>query len=124
MRNADNSPGLFAFVGEADPSTAIERALLRALGGLFFERAETLAGRTGIAVLPMPIPKLSKREAECLKYLIRGSSVGEIARKIKVSEATVRFHAANLRAKTGSRNRAELVKFALGAGYGQNPKMA
>ena len=118
QRSADNTMGLVSIVGDADPQTPAERALLRTLAAIVFERAETLAGRTGISVLPMPIPKLSDRETECLKHLVHGLATDEIARRMDVSEATIRFHTANLRTKTASRNRAELVKFALVAGFG------
>jgi len=83
---------------------------LRALAGVVFDRAEEPK------FVPHPPPELNIRESECLAHLIAGRSTALIAKTMKVSEATVRFHAGNLKAKTGAANRAELAAVAISLG--------
>ncbi|MGZ3411720.1 MAG: helix-turn-helix domain-containing protein [Xanthobacteraceae bacterium] len=60
----------------------------------------------------MPPPDLSAKERICLKHLVDGKSIGQIAKLMRVTPATVRFHSANLRRKIGVSSRAELTAFA------------
>ena len=83
---------------------------LRALAGVVFDRAEEPK------FVPHPPPELTIRESDCLAHLIAGRSTALIAKTMKVSEATVRFHAGNLKAKTGAANRAELAAVAISLG--------
>jgi DNA-binding CsgD family transcriptional regulator len=122
QRAADNQVGAVAFVGPYDPRSAGERFALRALAGIVFDRAEALSGRALPPHIPLPPPELTKREQECLRHMIAGRSTSGIAEAMGVSEATVRFHAANLRLKTGAANRAELA--ALAVSLGLAPKLA
>jgi DNA-binding CsgD family transcriptional regulator len=75
-----------------------------------------LSGRGEPNFIPHPPPELTSRERECLAHLIAGRSTARIAQAMKVSEATVRFHAGNLKAKTGAANRAELAAVAISLG--------
>jgi DNA-binding CsgD family transcriptional regulator len=60
---------------------------------------------------------LSTREREVLKLIAAGMTTKEIAAQLSISVPTVETHRAHLLAKTGSRNVAGLVRFALqGAG--------
>ncbi len=57
--------------------------------------------------------KLTDREYEVLKYLVKGLSAPEIAEKMFISHRTVEGHRANLISKTGTKNVIELVIFAI-----------
>jgi PAS domain S-box-containing protein len=57
--------------------------------------------------------KLSKREIEVLRYIVQGLRNQEIAEKMFVSPRTADWHRANLISKTGSKNTAELVMYAV-----------
>jgi DNA-binding CsgD family transcriptional regulator len=116
QRAADNQLGIVAFVGKGDPQNAEERFALRALAGVVFDRADALSGYSPPRFLPQPPPELTGRERECLKHLIAGRSTADIAAAMRVSEATVRFHAGNLKSKTGAANRAELAALAISLG--------
>jgi DNA-binding CsgD family transcriptional regulator len=116
QRAADNTLGAVAFVGPRDPQSPEERFALRALANVVFERAETLSGRGRPKFVPPPPPELTQRERECLAHLIAGRSTVLVAKAMKVSEATVRFHAGNLKAKLGAANRAELAAAAISLG--------
>jgi DNA-binding CsgD family transcriptional regulator len=116
QRAADNQVGAVAFIGARDPSTAEDRFALRGLAGVVFDRAEALSGRAPAKFIPQPPPEPTARERECLKHLVAGCSTARIAQIMKVSEATIRFHVGNLKAKTGSANRAELAALAISLG--------
>ncbi len=116
QRAADGHLGLVAFVGESDPRSPQERFALRGLAGTVFDRADALCGRPPPKLVPEPPPQLTGRERECLKHLVAGRPTSNIAAAMGVSEATIRFHAANLRTKTGAANRAELAALAISLG--------
>jgi DNA-binding NarL/FixJ family response regulator len=58
-------------------------------------------------------PKLTKREIEVLQLIADGLSNKEIADKLFISHRTVTNHRANLNMKTGSKNTAGLLAYAI-----------
>jgi DNA-binding NarL/FixJ family response regulator len=62
---------------------------------------------------------LTPREAEVLRLIAAGASDREIARALFVSEATVKTHVNRIFAKTGSRDRAQAVRYACAHGYAE-----
>jgi DNA-binding NarL/FixJ family response regulator len=66
---------------------------------------------------PDDFEPLSAREREVLKYFAEGKSDKEIAELLKISQATVRVHGANIKKKLSMRQTADLVKYALRQGY-------
>lgn len=60
--------------------------------------------------------RLTPREREILKMIAQGMTTKEIATKLFISVPTVETHRANLMTKTGGRNVAGLVRFAMNAG--------
>ncbi len=60
---------------------------------------------------------LTPREAEVLRLIAAGQSNREIARALFVSEATVKTHVNRIFAKTGSRDRAQAIRYAYSRGY-------
>jgi DNA-binding NarL/FixJ family response regulator len=59
---------------------------------------------------------LTPREREILKLIAGGRTTKEIATQLFISVSTVETHRANLMAKTGGRNVADLVRFAMDVG--------
>ena len=74
------------------------------------------AARTANVRAVPGISELTPREKEVLTLIARGLSNEEIARKIYVSQSTVKTHAARTMMKLGARDRAQLVVFAYEAG--------
>ncbi len=63
--------------------------------------------------LPVELPDdLTAREAEVLQLLAAGLSNGEIANELIISEHTVKTHINHVFAKTGSRDRAQAIRYA------------
>jgi two-component system NarL family response regulator len=60
--------------------------------------------------------RVTQREREILKLIAGGMTTKEIAAKLFISIPTVETHRANLMTKTGARNVAGLVRFAMSAG--------
>ena len=60
--------------------------------------------------------RLTPREEEILKLIARGLTTKEIAAQLFISIPTVETHRANLMTKTGGRNVAGLVRFAMDVG--------
>lgn len=76
-------------------------------------------GVPGSPASPADHPRLAtltEREAEVLELVGRGLSNGEIAAELVLGEATVKTHVGRLLAKTGSRDRVQLVVLAYEAG--------
>lgn len=55
------------------------------------------------------LPALSSRERDCLAFMADGRRDKEIADRLEITEATVRFHIDNARRKLGAKNRAHAV---------------
>jgi DNA-binding NarL/FixJ family response regulator len=70
---------------------------------------------------PQPFPDLTDREREILDLVARGLTNPAIARRLVLSEKTVRNHVSNVFAKLQVTGRAEAVARARDAGLGQSP---
>lgn len=57
--------------------------------------------------------KLSPREADSLRFLVRGMTNKEIARELGLQEVTVKMHLRNAYRKIGANNRIEAVRIAI-----------
>ena len=107
--------------GHAQLDPAVQRRLLDALGsGDRFAVAgaadDEPAGGFGDASVPRLPDELTPREAEVLTQIAAGLSNTEIAAALFVSEATVKTHINHIFAKTGLRDRAQLVGYAFRRG--------
>ena len=64
-----------------------------------------------------PKESLTPRELEVLQLMARGLTNRQIARRLQISEHTVKFHAAAILGKINARSRAEAVARAIGLGW-------
>jgi DNA-binding NarL/FixJ family response regulator len=83
------------------------------------------AGRRAAALAPVPLEEpgdmqesdvpcpLTARELEILRWVAEGHTSARIARKLWVTEQTVKFHLSNIYRKLGVQNRTEASRYAL-----------
>jgi DNA-binding NarL/FixJ family response regulator len=64
------------------------------------------------APLPADAPPLTAREVEVLRLVAEGASNSDAARKLSVTEQTVKFHLSNIYRKLGVANRTEASRYA------------
>jgi DNA-binding NarL/FixJ family response regulator len=97
--------------GEAQLDPSVQRRLVEAVA-----RGEHLGLRSDVAdaadQASQPPDGLTPRELEVLTQIAAGLSNTEIAAKFRLSDATVKTHVNHLLAKTGMRDRAQLVGYA------------
>lgn len=105
-----------------DPPT-LRAALLAAINGLVSIPRQDLT-----SLLPVepdeverdgtpPVESLTSRELEVLQLMARGLTNRQIGQHLKISEHTVKFHAASVLGKLSARSRAEAVARAIGLGW-------
>jgi DNA-binding CsgD family transcriptional regulator len=105
---------LAAAAGQAVLDPGVQQRLLSAAA-----RAPVLPGPAGPAGASPGDGDLTPREAEVLRLIAAGQSNREIARSLFVSEATVKTHVNRIFAKTGSRDRAQAMRYAYAHGYAE-----
>lgn len=101
--------------GHAQFDPSVQRRLLDALhtGNRFAAGAVSGGAVSGGAGSGGAAPgDLTRREAEVLAHIAAGLSNAEIAATLFLSEATVKTHVNHVFAKTGLRDRAQLVRYA------------
>ena len=107
--------------GKAHLDPEVQRRLLDALkGGAAF----AVPGDTDSPAGDVPVPAsrgaapdgLTRREVEVVQHIAAGHSNADIAGALFVSEATVKTHINHIFAKTGVRDRAQLVTYAFRTG--------
>lgn len=97
--------------GEAELDPSVQRRLLEAF------RSGDRAGFPRAGSQPDPgASGLTRREIDVLSQVAAGLSNAEIASTLVVSTATVKTHVNHLLAKTGTRDRAQLVAYAFQRG--------
>jgi DNA-binding NarL/FixJ family response regulator len=69
------------------------------------------------AAIKAPVESLTHRELEVLQLMARGLTNRQIAKRLQISEHTVKFHAAAILGKLTARSRAEAVARAIGLGW-------
>ncbi len=108
--------GAMGYMLKSSESDDLERALLCVAAGNQLYSSEILPQLTK-RFLNKPhkqdLNKLTKRELEVLNYIFKGYSNKEIAEALFVSLRTITTHRTNLNSKTGAKNTATLIAYAL-----------
>ncbi|HET7474534.1 MAG TPA: response regulator transcription factor [Dermatophilaceae bacterium] len=107
--------GASALVLKSDSAEAVISAVRRAAVAPDAFTASGLAGAIRRRQAPQR-PALTARQQEVLLLLVEGASVGQIARRLYMSESTVKTHIAKLYERLAARNRAEAVMSAVRMG--------
>ena len=115
--------GAWGYLLKGAGQEEIERAVRSVAGGQVVYGAGVaervmafFAARSGAAVAPLP--QLSDREREVLRLAAEGRNNADIARRLFLSEKTVRNHVSSIFAKLGVTDRAQAVARARDAGLG------
>jgi DNA-binding NarL/FixJ family response regulator len=109
------SAGREEFLAAVRATAAGEPVFTAGLAGLVlgeFRRVKAAGGGTP----ERPIPELTDRETEILKYVATGMGYKEIASTLFLSHRTVQNHVQNIFGKLQMHNRVELVRFAMERG--------
>ena len=106
---------LAAAAGQAILDPQVQQRLLSAAARA--PAASGAPGRDGTPGSAAGDGDLTPREAEVLGLIGAGQSNREIARTLFVSEATIKTHVNRIFAKTGSRDRAQAMRYAYQHGY-------
>ncbi len=102
--------------GQAQLDPSVQRRLVEAFArGERIGTTDTAAGASGRDPGRAP-DGLTPRELEVLTEIAAGLSNAEIAAAFRLSDATVKTHVNHLLAKTGMRDRAQLVAYAFRRG--------
>jgi DNA-binding NarL/FixJ family response regulator len=107
VKNCDKEELVMAIHSVFKSGFYINAAVLKAIQAAAAQKAKPLKG-----IHHIPI-ELSAREKEVLQLICKEYSNAEIARKLFISVRTAEGHRNNLLAKTGCRNTAGLVLFAV-----------
>ena len=97
--------GVDAFVLEADAAQSLSAAVEAAAAGLL-----TFPGSLRQTLVK---PVLSAREKQVLGLVVLGLTNGEIARKLHLTESTVKSHLSSSFSKLGARSRSEATALIL-----------
>ena len=97
--------------GQAQLDPSVQRRLLEALAAGSTVATPADVPESNPQAAPVP-DGLTPREVDVLTQIAGGLSNAEVAAALYVSEATVKTHVNHLLAKTGMRDRAQLVTYA------------
>jgi DNA-binding NarL/FixJ family response regulator len=99
--------------GEALLAPAVTRRLISEFARL---RPQAATGASGAAARPGALAALTPRETEVLRLVAEGLSNTEIARRLVVTEETVKTHVSRILSKLGLRDRTQAVVVAYESG--------
>ncbi len=107
--------GVSALVPDDVSPVALVQIIQLVLAGLRYAPPDLIVDCTAAPPPPMQA-ELSRRERQVAEFLARGQSNKEIARRLGVSEITIKVHVSNLLRKLQARNRTEAATHLLAAG--------
>ncbi len=112
--------GASAFVNKDAPADDVVAAARHAAANPRMFSAKDLAAAMQRRLAPATGPSLSARETEVLGLLVEGLSAGQMARRLFISESTVKTHISKMYDKMGATNRAQAVMAAVRLGLVPN----
>ena len=96
--------------------TAVPEEIASAIAEAFAETRSGRRRRKPAIETPAPRPELTPREIEILQFVARGHTNAEIARRLWVTQWTVKFHLANAYRKLGVSNRTQAARYVFSHG--------
>ena len=111
------SAGRDEFIAAVRATAAGEPVFTPGLAGLVLGEFRRVGSERAARSSPQrPVPELTERETEILKYVATGMGYKEIASALFLSHRTVQNHVQNIFGKLHLNNRVELVRFAFDRG--------
>jgi len=101
--------GAMSFIPKSATPEVLTQALQRVLNGEVYLPEEVALNEAGSDREELPRPLLTPRQREVLKYLSQGLPTKLIARRLEISEYTIKEHIALIFQALGVRNRTEAV---------------
>jgi LuxR family quorum-sensing transcriptional regulator LasR len=119
IHGRNGEAGLISFASDVMPGTQFNDRLMHYLADLSLVR--DYAFESSIKFIKArsaaePVPHLTKRELEVIKWVMAGKSSWEISRITNCAEATVNFHIANIRQKFNVNTRQQALVKAIALG--------
>lgn len=108
--------GASAFVNKDAPAEDVVAAARHAAANPWAFSAKDLVGAMQRRLAGPTGPRLSPREKEVLDLLVDGLAIGQISRRLYISESTTKTHVAKIYDKLGASNRAQAVVSAIRLG--------
>jgi DNA-binding NarL/FixJ family response regulator len=110
------SAGREEFIAAVRATAAGEPVFTPGLAGLVLGEFRRVGSERARNSPQRPVPELTERETEILKYVATGMGYKEIASALFLSHRTVQNHVQNIFGKLHLNNRVELVRFAFDRG--------
>ncbi|MBN2690200.1 MAG: helix-turn-helix transcriptional regulator [Gammaproteobacteria bacterium] len=88
------------------------------------ETTSKVGTKTNIKIVSLgnkfPNIHFSKREAQCMFYLIHGKTIKKTAELLNLSPRTVEFYLKNIKAKTGCKKKPQLIGMVIESDFLEN----
>jgi DNA-binding NarL/FixJ family response regulator len=105
--------GAAAYVMKRAHPDDVASAIRQSFDPSFFLREATDVGAQSLTLSKKEdAPGLTRREVEILRLVAQGHSNAELAKKLWITEQTVKFHLSNIYRKLGASNRTEASRWA------------
>jgi DNA-binding CsgD family transcriptional regulator len=106
--------GLCACIADHRIEDSFERDALQMASLLAYQRCRELGGQSEASSAPM---LLTPREAECLRWVLKGKSDTDIGKILGISHTTVHFHIERVKKKLGVKTRTQAAATVVSLGY-------
>jgi NarL family two-component system response regulator LiaR len=110
--------GFNGYILKDEPITTVNKLISETISNGYFDRKKPFTSITELEIIRKEISdqkcsSLSKREIQIVELLSKEYTSKEIGLELHISEATVKRHRENILVKTGTKNTAGLVMYAV-----------
>jgi DNA-binding NarL/FixJ family response regulator len=103
--------GVFAMVTDLSHLSFINKPMMTVIDNTNHENQYFKVSVERKFLKPMNLPKITSREQEIIKLIVKGYNNPKISSELKITINTIQNHKRNLREKTNTKTSAELVAF-------------
>ncbi len=106
--------GLCVSIANHPIDDSFERDTLKMASLFTYQRCRELGGHSETSFAPM---LLTPREAECMRWVLKGKSDTDIGKILGISHTTVHFHIERVKKKLDVKTRAQAAAMLVSLGY-------